>query len=118
MGSDARRAGIVLGILLLASVAAWLLWPRPDAVIRIARGGAATVGAGPLGRSAPLGDTIAIGGSGWRRVELINEDTIPHQIAMFRVPVGSTSSYRVPPGVYGGLCTAHPTKRAITFIAR
>ncbi len=118
MDSRARRTGAILGILTLAAIAAWLLWPRAHTVIHIARGGLATVRTGPLRPTVPLGDTITIGGSGWRRVQLVNEDTIPHQIAMFRVPKGETSSYRIPPGVYGGLCTAHPTQRAITFIAR
>jgi hypothetical protein len=69
-------------------------------------------------RALPLGDTVQVAGSGRRTVRLVNDDTMPHQIAMFRVPVGTTASYRVPPGVYGGMCSAHPSKRPITFIAR
>ncbi|MES2524535.1 MAG: hypothetical protein V4617_17685 [Gemmatimonadota bacterium] len=118
MHGTPQRTGVILGILALAMTAAWLLWPRANTIIHIARGGLATVRSGPLRTTSPLGDTITIGGSGWRRVQLVNEDTMPHQIAMFRVPKGETSSYRIPPGVYGGMCTAHPTQRGITFIAR
>jgi len=112
------RAGGVAGLVVLTAVIVWLTWPRPDTVIRVHRGGIAEVTNG-YGRSAPLGDTIFVGGSGPRRtIRVVNDDTVGHQLAMFNVPAGGSSEYRVPPGTFGGMCSAHPTKNELTFVIK
>jgi hypothetical protein len=110
------RAGGVTGLVVLTAVIVWLTWPRPDTLIRVRRGGGAEV-TNAYGRSAPLGDTIFVGGSGARRtIRVVNDDTVKHQLAMFTIPAGSSTEYTVPPGTFGGMCSAHPTIKQLTFV--
>ena len=72
-----------------------------------------------FGRNAPLPDTVYVGGRGpKRKVRVVNEDTVQHQLAMFTVPAGEQTEYTVPPGTFGGACSAHPTKKQLTFVIR
>ncbi len=112
------RIVAVVGIIVLSAIAAWWVWPRPNVEIRIARGGTATV-VDHMGRRSPLGDTIFVrGGGGKRTVRVINEDTMPHQLAMFNAVAGGTRDYTVPLGVYGGFCSAHATSKRLTVVVR
>jgi hypothetical protein len=47
---------------------------------------------------------------------VVNEDTIQHRLAMFTVPAGGQTDYTVPPGTFGGACSAHPSKKQLTFV--
>ena len=107
---------MVIGLAIATMI--WLMWPRPDAVIRIARGGTATV-TDALGRTAPLSDTLLIGGDGARRtVRLENQDTIPHALALFSVNANSQREYEMPPGIYEGACSVHTSQSLLTVIVR
>lgn len=108
----------VFGIAVVSAGTTWVVWPRPDAAIEVAVGGKATV-IDHLGRRTPLSDTMVVGGGGSRRrVRLINRDTMPHVIALFRAPAGGEEEYMVPPGVYGGVCSAHGVARMLTVVVR
>jgi hypothetical protein len=109
-------AAVVLGV--VTAGVAWLTWPRPDALIRVQRGGVAVL-TDALGRSVPLPDTVLVGGSGARRtIRVVNEDTVKHQLAMFTVAPGERTDYTVPPGTFGGVCSAHPASKHLTFVIR
>ena len=110
------RIFALVGILSVAAVVAWFTWPRPDTEIRVALGGVATATNG-YGFSAPLGDTIHVGGSGAkRRIRVVNNDTVLHRLAMFSVTPGQRTDYTVPPGTFGGVCSAHPGSTQLTFV--
>lgn len=113
------RKALVLAALLTATFGiVWYTWPRPDTLIRVQRGGVAVV-TDIFGRNAPLPDTVYVGGRGpKRKVRVVNEDTVQHQLAMFTVPAGEQTEYTVPPGTFGGACSAHPTKKQLTFVIR
>lgn len=112
------RLGGIAGLIVLTATIAWLTWPRPDTLIRVRRGGIAEV-TDALGRTNPLGDTVFVGGSGARRtIRVVNDDTVKHQLAMFTIPAGGRTDYTVPPGTFGGACSAHPTKTQLTFVIR
>lgn len=115
--NSGRAAGIGF-IAVLTAAAVWFTWPRPDALIRVEPGGVSTV-TNSYGFSSPLGDTVIVGGSGPRRtIRIVNDDSVTHQIAMFSIAAGERSDYTVPPGVFGGICTAHPVSRQLTFVVR
>jgi hypothetical protein len=106
------------GVAAAASLAAWFSWPRPDAEIEVDRGGVAHV-IDRLGRRHALEDTVFVGGAGSRRsVRVINRDSVPHQLALFSVKAGEQMEYVVPPGTFGGFCSAHATKRHLTIVVR
>lgn len=111
------RRTFALGALLLATAAAvWGTWPRPDTLIRVQRGGIAVI-TDALGRDTPLPDTVRVGGSGAKRkIRVVNEDTVQHRLAMFTVPAGGQTDYTVPLGTFGGACSAHPSKKQLTFV--
>ncbi len=113
------RRLVALSVLLLGTAAAvWWTWPRPDTLIRVQRGGVAVV-TDALGRDIPLPDTVRVGGSGaTRTIRVVNEDSIQHRLAMFTVPAGGQTDYTVPPGRFGGACSAHPSKTQLTFVIR
>ncbi len=112
------RMLLLLGILALSTLVAWWLWPRPDLSIEVERGGVASV-VDHYGRRRPLSDTIFVGGSGARRaVRVINRDTMTHQLALFTADAGSETSYTIPPGTYGGYCSAHAASRHLTVVVR
>jgi len=112
------RTLLTLGILVLTGLMVWFTWPRPDTEIQVAPGGVATVIDG-YGRRHPLGDTIFVGGSGARRtIRVVNNDSSAHRLAMFNVGPGERTEYTVPPGTFGGLCTAHPVATQLTFVIR
>ncbi len=113
----ARIAGL-LAVIAVSAGLAWLSWPRPDTLIRVTRGGTAMV-TDAYGRTTPLSDTVYVRGSGARRtIRVVNEDSVPHQLAMFSVPAGTHTEYTVPPGTFGGACSAHPASRYLTFVIR
>lgn len=113
-----RRAALLLALLLATAAVVWFTWPRPDTLIRIGEDGVAVV-VDRFGRLQPLPDTVEVGGSGTRRVIRVeNRDTVNHRLAMFNIPAGERNDYTVPRGVFGGECSAHPTKRQLTFRIR
>lgn len=106
------------GVAALTAAATWLLWPRPDASLVVRRGGRAEVVNG-YGLSSPLGDTIVVGGRGQRRaIRVVNEDTVRHQLALFSVDPGESRDYVVPPGTFGGVCSAHAGSGRLTVVVR
>jgi hypothetical protein len=108
----------VAAALSLTGLSTWLVWPRPDTRVEIARGGQATV-ISRYGVRSPLSDTIVVGGSGSRRkVRVINGDTIQHVLSLFTVGANSQMDYTVPPGSFGGYCSAHPTGKTLTVVVR
>ncbi len=112
------RALTILAIVIACGAAAWLVWPRPNAAIEVALGGRATV-IDHLGRRSPLSDTVFVGGGGTRRrVRVINRDTMPHVLALFTVAAGATADYTVPPGTFGGACSAHASSKTLTVVVR
>ena len=112
------RVAVLFVVVALSTALAWFSWPRPDTLIRVTRGGVAMV-TDAYGRSALLGDTVFVGGGGARRtIRVVNDDTIKHQLAMFNIPAGSATEYSAPPGTFGGVCTAHPTSKRLTFVIR
>lgn len=114
----ASRVGLVLAVAAVSAGLAWFSWPRPDTLIRVTRGGVALV-TDAYGRTAPLGDTVFVRGGGARRtIRVVNEDTVKHQLAMFNIPAGEQTEYTVPPGTFGGVCSAHPTSKHLTFVIR
>jgi len=113
-----RRMLTLAGVLLATTAVVWFTWPRPDTLIRIGEDGVAVV-VDRFGQIAPLPDTVEVGGSGTRRVIRVeNRDTVDHRLAMFNIPAGERNDYTVPRGVFGGECSAHPTKRQLTFRIR
>ncbi len=113
-----RRVSMLGAVLLATAGIVWFTWPRPDTLIRIGEDGVAVV-VDRFGRLAPLPDTVEVGGSGTRRVIRVeNRDTVNHRLAMFNIPAGERNDYTVPRGVFGGECSAHPTKRQLTFRIR
>lgn len=112
----AGRVAAIVVIVLASAGLAWLSWPRPDTLIRVAQGGVATV-TDAYGRTEPLGDTVRVRGAGARRkIRVVNDDTIPHRLAMLSVGAGERTDYTVPPGTFGGSCSAHPAKKRLTFV--
>lgn len=113
-----RRTLTLSGVLLATAAIVWFTWPRPDTLIRIGEDGVAVV-VDRFGRIEPLPDTVEVGGSGTRRVIRVeNRDTVNHRLAMFNIPAGERNDYTVPRGVFGGECSAHPSKRQLTFRIR
>lgn len=113
----AKQVGSMTALLVGTVAAAWLLWPRPDLTIEVNRGGVATV-ISPYGRRSPLSDTLIVGGRGGRRtVRVVNRDTVRHQLALFAADAGAQRDYVVPPGTFGGTCSAHPRNR-LTVVVR
>jgi len=112
------RVATIAVIALATAGVVWYTWPRPDTLIRVQRGGVAVV-TDAFGRDQPLPDTVVVGGSGSKRkIRVVNEDTVQHRLAMFTVPAGEQTEYTVPPGTFGGACSAHPTKKQLTFVIR
>lgn len=115
---NTSRVLTVLGIAAASALLAWFTWPRPDTLIRVQRGGIAVL-ENAFGRHTPLPDTVFVGGRGGKRtIRVVNDDTITHRLAMFTVPAGGQTDYSVPPGTFGGVCSAHPTKTQLTFVIR
>jgi hypothetical protein len=111
------RVITIVSVIAATAAAVWYTWPRPDTLIRVQRGGVAIV-EGAFGVS-PLPDTIFVGGSGARRtIRVVNEDTVAHRLAMFNIGAGERTDYTVPPGTFGGECSAHPDNRQLTFVIR
>jgi len=115
---NATRVAMLAAVMAVSVGLAWFSWPRPDTLIRVTRGGTALV-TDAYGRTAPLGDTVFVRGGGARRtIRVVNEDTVKHQLAMFNIPAGEQTEYTVPPGTFGGVCSAHPTSAHLTFVIR
>ncbi|MBL0940062.1 MAG: hypothetical protein IBJ03_14300 [Gemmatimonadaceae bacterium] len=112
------RIGALAGVIAATTALVWFTWPRPDTLIRIGPDGVAVI-VDAFGRDTPLPDTVFVGGSGTRRtIRVDNQDTVAHRLAMFRVPAGEFTDYTVPPGTFGGECSAHPTKQQLTFVIK
>lgn len=112
------RMMTILGILAAAAATTWIVWPRPDLSIEVDRGGVATV-VDHLGRRSALRDTLFVGGSGARRqVRVVNRDTVRHVLALFTVAPGAEDQYTVPPGTFGGYCSAHLSSKTLTVVVR
>jgi hypothetical protein len=112
-----RKLLAVLGIAAIAVTLAWFTWPRPDALIRVQRGGTATV-TDAYGRTSALPETVVVRGRGAKRtIRVVNEDSIQHRLAMFTIDAGQQTDYSVPPGTFGGACSAHPSTQ-LTFVIR
>lgn len=112
------RGLTVFAIALATGATTWIVWPRPDAAIEVALGGRATV-VDHFGRRTPLSDTVIVGGSGARRrVRVTNRDTMPHVLALFTVAAGAETDYTVPPGTFGGFCSAHASSKSLTVVVR
>ena len=116
--STARRMSIRIAIVSMVAMMVWFGWPRPDAIIRVALGGAATV-TDAYGRTGPLTDTLVIGGNGARRtVRVENQDSVPHVLALFSVNAESHRDFEMPPGIYEGACSVHLAQGLLTVIVR
>jgi hypothetical protein len=112
------RLATLGAVITFSAALAWFSWPRPDTLIRVQRGGTAVV-TSAYGRTTPLSDTVFVGGGGARRtIRVVNDDTISHQLAMFTIPAGEQTEYTVPPGTFGGVCSAHPGSTHLTFVIR
>jgi len=115
---NVRRTLLLNSLLLGTAFTVWWSWPRPDTLIRVQSGGLAVL-TDALGRDTPLPDTVFVGGRGGKRtIRVVNEDTIQHRLAMFTVPAGEETEYALPLGTFGGACSAHPTKKQLTFVIR
>lgn len=113
-----KQIATLTGVLIGTAAAAWFSWPRPDTLIRIRADGSPVV-TDMFGRDTPLPDTVFVGGSGAKRtIRVINEANREHRLAMFTVPAGEQTEYTVPPGTFGGACSAHPDNRTLTFVIR
>jgi len=111
-----RRAFTVVAVVAAASLMAWLTWPRPDLLIRIAEGGTARIVT--LLGSRPLSDTLWLRAAGPVQVRIENGDTVTHRLGIFGVPRRHTSQYTISqPGVYSGFCSTHPGRR-LTYVVR
>ncbi|MBP7551444.1 MAG: hypothetical protein KA761_14235 [Gemmatimonadaceae bacterium] len=107
------RSLLVLAIVAGTAFIAWSTWPRPSVVIRIARGGAATVD------GAPLPETLFVAARGRRTVvRVVNADTLRHSLALFAANAQSTTDFTIAyPGTYGGTCSAHASGN-LTYVVR
>lgn len=115
---NVKRVIGVVAIALFSIAAVWFTWPRPDTLIRVGKGGNARV-TNSWGFTSALGDTVFVGGNGPRRtIRIINDDSVSHQLAMFSIAAEQNTDYTVPLGVFGGMCTAHPVARQLTFVVR
>lgn len=115
-GLTPARLGAVVAVVAITAVAAWAVWPHPDTLIVVQRGGVAVI-TDRFGRSAPLPDTVRVGGNAARRrIRVVNEDTITHRLAMLRIGAGERNDYTVPRGTFGGECSAHPGSKRLTFV--
>lgn len=110
---SAGRSGLIGAVVLATAAVAWWTWPRPSVTIRIARGGAATVG----GRALP--ETLFIAARGRSTVvRVVNADTMRHALALFAADRGTTVDFTIAyPGTYGGTCSAHPSGN-LTYVVR
>lgn len=105
------RGALVLLVLIGTGILVRATWPSPDAEIRVLPGGVAQLHDVDGARALP--DTVVVTRRGWRfgdrrRITVTNTDSTDHTLAMFHVKAGETRVYEVPPGMFGGACTAHP----------
>lgn len=117
--SAARRALTVAGVLAATALAAWWTWPRPDLELDVARGGVGAV-VDRFGRRAPLPDTLYVQARGRETtVRVVNHDTAATTLGIFTARPGEARDFTIAtPGVYGGYCSAHPTRRRLTYVVR
>lgn len=108
-----NRSVVVGAVVAGTALVAWLTWPRPSVVIRIAPGGAATVD------GAPLPETLFVAARGRSTVvRVVNADTVRHALALFAADPGATTDYTITlPGTYGGSCSAHASGN-LTYVVR
>jgi len=114
-----RRAPTVAGVLAAAALAAWWTWPRPDLVLEVARGGVGAV-VDRFGRVRPLPDTLYLRARGHETtVRVVNHDTARATLGIFSAAAGEARDFTIAtPGVYGGYCSAHPTRKRLTYLVR
>lgn len=117
--SRARRALTVAAVAALALAAAWWTWPRPDLELEVARGGVGAV-VDRFGRRRPLPDTLFLQARGRETtVRVVNRDTAPATLGIFSARPGESRDFGIAtPGVYGGFCSAHPTRWRLTYVVR
>lgn len=111
------RVATIAAVLATAVGTAWATWPRPDLALEVDRGGLGWV----VGRTsrAPLPETLFVAARGRPTVRIANRDTAAAQLGIFHAPAGATVEFTLPgPGAYGGFCSAHPTKKRLTFVVR
>jgi len=116
-GTSLARVAAVVAVVAATGGAAWASWPRPDLSIEVDRGGLGWV-VGRTGR-ATLPETLHVAARGRPTVRIANRDTAPAQLGIFNAPAGRTVEFTLPgPGAYGGYCSAHPTRKRLTFVVR
>lgn len=114
-----RRAFAVGGVLAGTALAAWWMWPHPDLQLEVARGGVGAV-VNRFGHHRPLPDTLYLQARGHETtVRVINRDTVATTLGIFSAGAGEARDFTIAtPGVYGGYCSAHPTRQRLTYVVR
>ena len=117
--TGSRRALAVAGVLIATAAAAWWTWPHPDLELDVARGGIGSV-VDRFGRRRPLPDTLYLQARGHETtVRVVNRDTTAATLGIFPARPGETRDFTIAtPGVYGGYCSAHPTRQRLTYVVR
>lgn len=111
------RLGGIAGLVVLTATIAWLTAPPRYAHSRAAwwhRGGHQR----PRTHDTARRHGLRWGSGSRRTIRVVNDDTVKHQLAMFTIPAGGRTDYTVPPGTFGGVCSAHPTNTQLTFVIR
>ncbi|MDQ6926559.1 MAG: hypothetical protein M3154_10030 [Candidatus Eremiobacteraeota bacterium] len=119
MTGGIRRALTISGVLTATVLAAWWTWPRPELELEVARGGIGSV-VDHFGRRDSLPDTLYLQTRGHETtVRVVNHDTASTTLGIFSAGPGEMRDFTIAtPGVYGGYCSAHPTRRRLTYVVR
>ena len=114
-----RRVLGIAAVLAATAVAAWWTWPHPDLTLEVARGGIGSV-VDRFGRRSALPDTLFLQARGRETtVRIINRDTARATLGIFPSAPGESRDFTIAtPGVYGGFCSAHPTRQRLTYVVR
>lgn len=114
-----RRALGIAGAVAATALAAWWTWPHPDLELEVAPGGGGAV-VDRLGRRRPLPDTLFLQARGRETtVRVVNHDTRPAALGIFAAQPGEARDFTIAtPGVYGGYCSAHPSRKRLTYVVR
>lgn len=111
------RAAQLLAVAGATAFATWAVWPRPALELEVDAAGVAHV-VGLLGPRA-LPETLTVAGGRDAEIRLVNRSARRQQLGIFAVAPHATQSYRAGgPGVYGGTCSAHPTRRRLVYVIR
>jgi len=73
-----------------------------------------------FGHRRPLPDTLYLQARGHETtVRVINRDTVATTLGIFFAGAGEARDFTIAtPGVYGGYCSAHPTRQRLTYVVR